>query len=419
MLKEVFADKPRMLKYFETFGGISEPDEERQSNLIQKLTDFRVKHSSLMVDKKRRWEEKNYDLTLAKFQHYYYFMVFLRDQLVIADQELLKFEEDQMNSLLEVIDNITKEIMDDARLFINVPVLTGNILKLIVSKPKYVEIKNRHKLINNKFRAITSKLVPFNFPKILSSELLLTARLFDTETCYSPPGNVDAVLIDYIESTPKLLELIEPTAKAISESASVDDAIETISNTALEVYKHLEIGEGMTRQMIFISLTRYLFDEAYMYDKMLSTHDPINMTFLQKCEEYSKQKVKDLNLSKDVMEGYTPGLVVPTIFKGKRLNSMKPMEFMTNPIDMMNYVHTVLGQLGTYFGKGKTMSFDDTFTLLMAHMSVAPPVNAVSIAKFAIKWDQLQLSPIVAMAKNYYVAAVESMMGSNEWENDI
>ncbi|EAX91471.1 hypothetical protein TVAG_276900 [Trichomonas vaginalis G3] len=247
--------------------------------------------------------------------------------------------------------------------------------------------------------------------------MILASRSFDNEILYSPPNQMDHALTYYIEQS-SLNNLIEPTAKSIANDPT-DVAIESISNTALEVYKQLELGEGIPRTLIFLGLSRYLFDVAYSYDKILSYDKQWSQIFQEKCEEYSKQRVRDLKLSKDVIEGYTPGLSLSSMFKGKRINSLLPLEFMTNPIDMMNYVHSVLQQLGTYFSKGKSMSFDDTFTLLMAHMSIAPPVNGAAIARFAIKWDDLQLSPIVAMSKNYFVAAIEALMGTNDWQNDI
>ena len=123
-----------------------------------------------------------------------------------------------------------------------------------------------------------------------------------------------------------------------------------------------------------------------------------------------------MKLSKDIVKGYTPGLTVQSLFKSKQVDMLKQMELMTNPIDLMKHVHSILQSLAAYFGNGKPMSFDDTFTLLLALMSLSPPANAVSIAKFVSKWDDLQLSSVVGMSKNYFIAAVEQLMQQPDQE---
>jgi hypothetical protein len=89
---------------------------------------------------------------------------------------------------------------------------------------------------------------------------------------------------------------------------------------------------------------------------------------------------------------------------------LKPMEFMTNPIDLMNYVHHVLGELAQLFGVGVTemfLSFDDTLTLFLALMSLSPPANAIGIAEFVTLWEPVQVSSLLSLTKNYFVCAVE------------
>jgi hypothetical protein len=87
---------------------------------------------------------------------------------------------------------------------------------------------------------------------------------------------------------------------------------------------------------------------------------------------------------------------------------LKPMEALTNPIDLMHYVHKILGTLATGFAAGEQfLSFDDTLTLLLALLSLSPPVNAIAISAFVMKWETVQLSSVLSVGKNYFIAAVE------------
>jgi hypothetical protein len=133
-----------------------------------------------------------------------------------------------------------------------------------------------------------------------------------------------------------------------------------------------------------------------------------NNGFLRACAAFAGQTVSDLRLPHDLTQKVTVGLPLSSLFKLKHVEMLKDMELMTNPIDLMFHVHVTLGQLARLFAnKEQFLSFDDTLTLLLAVMSLSPPVNAIAIARFVVKWEQVQLSSVVQLAKNYFVAAVE------------
>jgi hypothetical protein len=88
---------------------------------------------------------------------------------------------------------------------------------------------------------------------------------------------------------------------------------------------------------------------------------------------------------------------------------------MTNPIDIVVHVHNILGTLATHFARSEGwLSFDDTLTLLLAILSVSPPINAAAIARFITKWSKVQPSKTVNVAGNYFIAAVEQIQKFNK-----
>jgi hypothetical protein len=134
--------------------------------------------------------------------------------------------------------------------------------------------------------------------------------------------------------------------------------------------------------------------------------------FLVYCDLFAHQTVRDLMLSESITKHFTPGLPIASLFKLKEVNMLKPMEFTTNPIDLMNYVHQALGALGRLFGTGNTdmfLSFDDTLTLFLALMALSPPANAIGIAEYVTMWEPVQISSLFSLTKNYFVCAVEQI----------
>jgi hypothetical protein len=137
-----------------------------------------------------------------------------------------------------------------------------------------------------------------------------------------------------------------------------------------------------------------------------------NVAFMESCERYSSQSVLDLGLPDQLTKNYTPGLPLSSLFKSKQVQMLKVMEWMTNPIDLMYHVHATLGSLASLFANDELfLAFDDTLTLLLALMSLSPPVNAVPISRFVVQWEPVQLSSVIQVAKNYFIAAVEQIQG--------
>jgi hypothetical protein len=90
------------------------------------------------------------------------------------------------------------------------------------------------------------------------------------------------------------------------------------------------------------------------------------------------------------------------------------MELLTNPIDLMNYMHRALRALAQYFWSGTedfSMSFDDTMPLFLPLMLLIPPANALGIAEYVNLWESVQISGVLSLTKTYFVCAVGRIQG--------
>ena len=125
-------------------------------------------------------------------------------------------------------------------------------------------------------------------------------------------------------------------AKMIANGIT-DPAVYTLSEFCKNVYNLLNLTNWQSKAIVYTSIVRFLFNQAYVIDSELSHFNKANAIFLKKAEEFSKQSVRELKLTKDISRYYTPGLPVSSIFKSKQLDMLKQMENMTNPIDSVLY----------------------------------------------------------------------------------
>jgi hypothetical protein len=280
----------------------------------------------------------------------------------------------------------------------------------ITLDPDYQVCRSRRHKFLCKGRSLISHSVTMDILAVLQAEVLRAIADYEPSTTYSPPGPFDGLLEEYIRRSPDLSILVIPAATVVAEGTTMA-MMSTLSEFNLAVLKPLGINSAPVRAIVYTSLVRFLFGIGYTVNpaQLLGKTDD-NAKFLMACDRFAAQTVRDLVLTKAITQQYTPGLTVRSMFRSKQVDMLRAMETMTNPIDLMYYVHTILGSLASFFASTeKFLSFDDTLTLLLALMSISPPGNAIAIAAFVSKWEPVQLSSVVSVAKNYFVAAVEQI----------
>ena len=417
-MEEELQNFPKLVKYFEKYGEIGEPDSRRQNLQLDQLEKFINQQKTKLEKSAENIKNKTYpDPSIFYGKHRMVLSVLIEYSKEIHEK-LKETEDDYYGELIILLNQIAFAISDNPKLIIDVDKLTHFLISKIANDETFKKYRNMRRSINAKMKYIVSSKLKQNYASMLSIEFIQANQRFEKNVLYSPPSHFDVVFCEYIRNSPKLSKMV-PAAALTIVNTDIETANFTINQLALEVYKTLNLDEkGYSRNIVYTSLIRMLFDEAYNQDSELCKYNDANALFLIKCDDFSKQRVKDLGLSEYIVKNYTPGLGIQSLFKSKQVNLLKQMELMTNPIDLMKHVHTILISLTKYFGGGKTMSFDDTFILLLALISLSPPVNAVSIAKFVNKWDCVHLSNTVSLSKKYYIAAVKHLISFDEEETE-
>jgi hypothetical protein len=270
---------------------------------------------------------------------------------------------------------------------------------------------HRHKTRLTTFvRCLCSSTGERDLLRLIQSEIVSAVARYDSNFCFSPPSNFDQILEDFIEQDDVLRDLVQPAA-VIAAEGTPGALMSTLGEFNIAILSKLGIKSGAARAVVYTSLVRYVFGIAYTIrpDDLLGTTEE-NAQFLVACETFAKQTVRDLKMTEAITCHYTPGLPIVSLFNQKQVRLLKAMELMTNPIDLMNHVNEILTTLAGHFASSEGfLSFDDTLTLLLALLSTSPPGNAIAITAFVAKWERVQLSKVVAFAKNYFVAAVDQI----------
>ena len=325
------------------------------------------------------------------------------------ETEIYEFETEKLQ---EIIDNLT--IVEEIAK--NNPKINVKILQycedagLKCSKTRsYRVLKKKLKSLNKKQEKMVRKSV---FPSITSQirvEMVNSLNGFNEELEYCSPSILDEYITEYLTRSFLAVD-IKPTITIIL-SSPVEDAVVAINTFTQNVYEGLNIKSGPSQIALYYSVIRFLFNEMYPNDSELNKYNDQNALFLKKCAVYSHKTVRDLKLDPSLVNGYTPGLPISSLFKSKQLGMMDQMDTMTNPLDLMFHVHFVVEKLANNFGKeGEFLAFDDVLTLLIALIAINPPANGYSIKEFISHWEGLQVSSRIGMAKNYFVAAVDHLM---------
>ena len=384
-------------------------NEERHAKLLEEFELFIKTKKMAKAKVARKYNSRELVKPSSYMQASYMAIAGLSQIIDDIETEIYNFETEKLQ---EIIDNLT--IVEEIAK--NNPKLNAQILQycddagLKCAKTRsYRVLKKKLKSLNKKQEKIIRKSIFPNITSQIRVEMVNSLNSFNEDLEYCPPSVLDDIITEYLVRSFLAVD-IEPTITIILNSP-VEDAVVAINTFTQNVYEGLNIKSGPSQVALYYAVIRFLFNEMYPKDSELNKYNDQNALFLKKCAVYSHKSVRDLNLDPSLINGYTPGLPISSLFKSKQLGMMDQMDLMTNPLDLMFHVHFVVEKLANNFGKeGEFLAFDDTLTLLIALIAINPPANGYSIKEFISHWENLQVSPLIGMAKNYFVAAVDHLM---------
>ena len=146
-IEEELSDSPRFVKYFKSFGYITNPDKTRQTKLIYLIDEFMYRHKTLLEKKINKYKHIKYPSPDGFRQHNYivFYMLILYNQEI--DEKILETEKEHMTELLEFLVEFKKVLISHPNLFISVQQLTAHLVDVIKHEENYKKYKRMRRSI--------------------------------------------------------------------------------------------------------------------------------------------------------------------------------------------------------------------------------------------------------------------------------
>lgn len=402
---------PNNLSEFAQFVSVGDFDVPLQMSIVEKM-DAHLDKFRIAVESSKKKLDK---LAVPKPPKYPTSVV--RRYLVLESfyfkycRKFLKMQAESCEYIINTAIQMYSYITTDPRLHINNIKFLNYLENKKKEDPAYMLLKDRRVAIKIKYKKYKLKIekIVYNYKQQIKNSLIQAISDFDQTTSYSEPSEIDDIVANYLMAS-EMSHLIYPAAKMIA-CGQTSAAVMIIESFFVDFCKLLNITEDISRIIIYTSMVRFLFDQAYVIEPELFKHSKEDAIFLIKAEEFSNRSIRDMKLSSDIQRYYTPGLKIGALFNQKQIDMLRQLEFITNPIDLSKHIHGITLSLANFFGSETgVLSFDDEMTLILALTARAPPANTVSIVRFLERWKGITIDSIVSQSKNFFIAAVDQLM---------
>jgi hypothetical protein len=240
----------------------------------------------------------------------------------------------------------------------------------------------------------------------LQSELSAQRYTETSLTDYSPPSRFDAFVVERFTVNGEA-EMIDATVMIV-RNGQAPGAVMTIVELTDRVFR--EAGIVPTQKQFswtFVAIVRIVFDRAYTDGGgMLRASEADDIEFLRRAEMKAKEECASLQLPGFSGERKT----IQATFAAKRVPKVCALAYRLNPIDMAYEVCVVAHGLGKRFMQGADLNYEEMVGLLYAAVVAAPPANAVSVARFLVRWEGLIKGDRVVATKNAFLDAVRRVL---------
>jgi len=323
-----------------------------------------------------------------------------------VEEQMWEFIKESVNQMIELANCLIGLLKKHGNVAVDSVQFCNDMKNHFSTHQTLVHLIYLRKALKNKMKMITDRCTLPDYDHFFQLHLSTAFHSLDADTSYSPPSGLDLVVEDYIRHS-KYYVMLDPIARVVA-NGDVKAALIALAEMAEILHIEVKGINKQTKTCLYTSIVRSVFNEAYSLFPELNRFASANDAFMKKCDLFSNQTIADLRLPEKIVREYTPGMPVNSLFRRKQINLMKEMEFMMNPIDLMLHIHKAVKTIRRYFSTdAKDLTYDDTKLLLLVLISVSPPSNAVSIARFLFHWKDLHLNPVIKDATMYFIGAVE------------
>ena len=336
-----------------------------------------------------------------------------------ANEKLLNQYVDFADQTIKVTQALIERISKDETIEADYEEFVKTMKKKISTNKTLLTLRFYKDALVNKVNGIAMKYTVGNLIEPVKRSIQQAFFEFDQSLNYVKNKDLDNAVSVYLHHS-HYSSMLYPISRVIADG-DVKPALIALSELTELVNADLKCGHPTAKLILYISVVRAVFEEAYTIFPELNRFAKANAAFREKCETFASKTVGEIAqlLPKDVTKGYTKGLEVRTMFRKKQIGYMKEMEIMLNPIDLMIHIYKSVNALRTYFMcDAGSLTFRETNTLVLILLSVSPPSNTVSIARFLDHWKDLVLLPAVSKYIENFIGAVELLYSFQDIEEE-
>lgn len=332
-----------------------------------------------------------------------------------ADQKLLQQYIEYSQETQKIARLLIKRLKKSKQIDVNTEKFIID-MKSRISKNKKL---NTLRFYKNSLKAkIDSTISTCQLPLLVAdvkSNLSAAFYKYDDQDKYVNYPPLDKSLSIYLHHS-QFTNMLYPIFRVIADGQVKPALIALAELTELILVDIMNV-EFVGRLVLYVSLVRVIFEESYTIYPELNRFSKANGEFLKRCHNFAEQTIGDISemLPDSISKNYTKGMLVKTMFKRKTVNLMQDMEYMYSPIDLILHIYKACNHLKSYFSKSAAiLSEKHLNVLLLVLISVAPPSNAVSIARFIHHWQDFSTKPEAKPFVANFIGAVELLYNFTE-----
>ncbi|EAY01700.1 hypothetical protein TVAG_316880 [Trichomonas vaginalis G3] len=332
-----------------------------------------------------------------------------------TDNEILKKAMEFSEETKKVTRLLMNKLKKDNSIYVNDKKFISDMKSRILKNKELLQLRFYKNSLNAKMNDMISAFpLPLLINELKSTYSSAFYKYDDTlNYIHYPP--FDRALSMYLHHS-HFSTMIDPICRVIADG-NIKSALIALSELTELLMAEIQNIQSIGKYVMYISLVRVIFEESYAIYPELNLFRKANLLFLSRCYAFSDRTIGDISdmLPKYIVRNYTKGLLVKTMFKKKSVGLLQELEYMINPIDLMIHIYKSCMHIKQYFASDAgILSEKDMNVLLLCLLSIAPPCNCVSIARFLFHWKDIALKPEAKACIDNFVGAVQILYNFTE-----
>lgn len=389
-----------------------------QQNCIFTLEDF-VDQSKEKIDKikSKKRRPKIQKMNMLIFTSDAVMTIFgLREYILQNENAITEFQIQALSGYIDIAREIISVLKSQAGLMADTKLLNRDLNRGSADDSQYKHLKDKRIALKKIALSVTKKFVAPRYADELASNLTTRIMKFDSQLQYSPPSQIDVLLIEFLKRS-MFSSMIDATASVL-EDGTIDAAVSTIWELNSAIIDSLSMPFNQNAIVLYNALVRTMFDYAYVLNPRptLNRYKAASSNFIAKSIKFSAQPISMLNISMQAINAKRQQQPISTLFRAKSI-TLEPLEFMTNPLDIIYYIHQMINSLSSQ-SLTRTLTPPEIQTMLLGLVVSTPPSNIVAVAKFIEKWGNLISSSPMQKAKQLFLNCVNEIVDLDTVQDD-